>query len=164
MKQRVNRSAIWSTPTEELKTMLSQCVSLSEVLRRLGFASVTGSTYKSLKHRLESEKIDCSHILGKSSNRGKSFKGKGQFPLEQVMVENSTYCRKDLKKRLLRDGLLDNKCAICGQEPEWIGKTLVLVLDHINGINNDHRRHNLRLLCPNCNSQQDTFAGKRRQN
>jgi predicted amidophosphoribosyltransferase len=35
-----------------------------------------------------------------------------------------------------------------------------LVLDHINGIDNDHRLKNLRLLCPNCNSQTRTFAGK----
>ena len=35
-----------------------------------------------------------------------------------------------------------------------------MVLDHINGINNDHRLENLRMLCPNCNSQQDTFAGR----
>jgi len=36
----------------------------------------------------------------------------------------------------------------------------VLVLDHINGVNNDNRLENLRFLCPNCNSQTATFAGK----
>jgi hypothetical protein len=35
-----------------------------------------------------------------------------------------------------------------------------MVIDHINGKNNDNRIENLRLLCPNCNSQQDTFCGK----
>jgi len=37
---------------------------------------------------------------------------------------------------------------------------LVLTLDHINGVNDDHRLHNLRLLCPNCHSQTPTFGGK----
>jgi 5-methylcytosine-specific restriction endonuclease McrA len=37
---------------------------------------------------------------------------------------------------------------------------LVLVLDHINGDRSDNRITNLRLLCPNCNSQQNTFAGR----
>ena len=35
-----------------------------------------------------------------------------------------------------------------------------LQLDHINGINNDHRLENLRWLCPNCHAITDTFAGK----
>ena len=36
-----------------------------------------------------------------------------------------------------------------------------MVLDHENGVNNDHRKENLRLLCPNCNSQTKTFAGRK---
>lgn len=52
------------------------------------------------------------------------------------------------------------KCAICGQEPIWNGRELVLTLDHINGINNDDRLDNLRWLCPNCDRQTQTFGGK----
>ena len=77
------------------------------------------------------------------------------------MTENSTYSRNHLKKRLIKNGILENKCDICGLLPEWQEQKLVMVLDHINGIRNDNRKENLRLLCPNCNSQQSTFAGKR---
>lgn len=35
-----------------------------------------------------------------------------------------------------------------------------LILDHINGVNNDHRLENLRLLCPNCNATLPTHCGK----
>jgi hypothetical protein len=42
----------------------------------------------------------------------------------------------------------------------WLGETLVLHLDHINGVANDHRFENLRMLCPNCRSQTESFAGK----
>lgn len=82
------------------------------------------------------------------------------FPLEQVMIEKSPYKRANLKIRLLKNGMLRNECYECDQKPIWRGKRLVLVLDHENGIKNDHRLKNLRMLCPNCNSQMETFCGK----
>ena len=48
-------------------------------------------------------------------------------------------------------------CTTCGIN-EWQGKPLTLHLDHINGINNDNRIENLRLLCPNCHSQTETYG------
>lgn len=69
--------------------------------------------------------------------------------------------RGHVKKALIENGVLSKKCQECGQGPEWRGKKLVLILDHINGIYDDNRLVNLRLLCPNCNSQTPTFAGRR---
>lgn len=39
-----------------------------------------------------------------------------------------------------------------------MGEKVVLILDHINGINNDNRLENLRFACPNCNSQLKTHC------
>ena len=80
--------------------------------------------------------------------------------LEDVLVENSEYQQSHLKRRLLASGILKNECATCGQGPEWMGRPLVMVLDHVNGIPNDNRIDNLRLLCPNCNSQTATYCAK----
>ena len=49
------------------------------------------------------------------------------------------------------------KCAICGIYREWNGRPLTLVLDHIDGDSTNNRRQNLRLVCPNCDSQLPTF-------
>lgn len=51
-------------------------------------------------------------------------------------------------------------CAICGCKPEWNGKLLVFVLDHIDGDASNNKRDNLRCICPNCDSQLDTFKSK----
>ena len=78
-------------------------------------------------------------------------------PDSEVFIENAAPLNgNSLTKRLLRDGLA-YVCAHCGII-EWHGKPLRLHLDHINGINNDNRRENLRLLCPNCHSQTDTYG------
>ena len=54
----------------------------------------------------------------------------------------------------------DNKCAICGMPQEWNGNPLTFILDHIDGDATNNRRENLRCICPNCDSQLDTFKSR----
>lgn len=97
--------------------------------------------------------------LGIHAGKGKRYKGNPR-PLDEILTENSTYSRGALKRRLIKDGILKEFCSKCGMLPEWQGIKLVLVIDHINGVRDDNRIENLRLLCPNCNSQTSTFAGR----
>jgi hypothetical protein len=82
-------------------------------------------------------------------------------PLEKVMVENSTYSRANLKRRLFREGLKQPNCEMCGQDENWRDGRLALILDHINGVPDDHRLENLRILCPNCAATLDTHCGRK---
>jgi hypothetical protein len=158
MKTRKKRSRIWLMPKEELTKLVAANNSLASILRIFGM-SQTGS-YATLKRRLDEDGIDYSHIkLGVGACKGRSFVG-NPMPLDQILILGSTYSRYDLKKRLLKGNILKESCAICGMGPTWQGKPLVLILDHINGIRDDNRLPNLRLLCPNCGSQVPTFAGR----
>lgn len=76
---------------------------------------------------------------------------------EQVFCENSQVARSSLKKFIEKEAFLEKKCSICQNEGNWLGNPLTLEIDHINGINNDNRRENLRWLCPNCHSQTPTY-------
>lgn len=67
--------------------------------------------------------------------------------------------RHNLKRRLLKEGLLAARCGSCGIH-EWRGQPLSLQLHHINGDRHDNRLENLALLCPNCHSQTNTWAGR----
>jgi 5-methylcytosine-specific restriction endonuclease McrA len=70
-----------------------------------------------------------------------------------------------VRRAHLKAGTLKNVCYECGIS-KWFGETLALHLDHMNGLANNHRFENLRMLCPNCHSQTETFAGRnvRRKN
>jgi ferredoxin len=148
---------------EVLRDAVATCGYMAEVLRKIGL-SVTSGNYRPVRRRIKVLGLDTSHWIGNRQIGKKTGTMARSCPTEDILVENSGYQnRTSLKKRLLADGLLKNECALCGQEPEWKGKPLVMILDHINGVNDDHRRENLRMLCPNCNSQQDTFAGRNKK-
>lgn len=55
------------------------------------------------------------------------------------------------------------KCTMCGIS-EWNNNSITLIVDHINGDASNNLPSNLRLLCPNCNSQTPTFGGRNKGN
>ena len=139
---------------EELEKLVKECNSLSDILRKQK-KSISGTSIKILKDKLDSYGISYLFLNNKSIPK--------QIPLKEILVENRPYKSSELKRRLIKDGLKEDKCEICGCINEWNGNPLVLQLDHINGNHNDNRLENLRILCPNCHSQTETFGNKRKK-
>jgi hypothetical protein len=156
---RQRTSVVWKPSREEFAVIVKNSLTLTAIAKALGAYPQAG-TFPIIKKRLKEEGIDFSHIkLGIGNAKGRKF-SRESVPLEEVMVEHSTYSQSFLKERLLKEGLLENKCAICGLEPWWNGKPLVLRFDHANGISDDARSENLRLICHNCDSQLKTYCGR----
>lgn len=93
----------------------------------------------------------------KARLRGEIRSRPARWPLERVLAR--ARCRHTVKRHLLQAGILKNVCDECGLS-EWRGKAISIQLDHVNGIRNDNRLENLRMLCPNCHSQTETFGAR----
>jgi len=144
---------------DEFERAVAENYSIAGVLRQLN-CPIAGAGYQRVHRLVEHYGLDTSHWLGEAHLRGKHHNWAKSIPLSEILVDGSTYAhRPSLKRRLLAGGLLIDQCAECGIS-EWRGKKLVLHLDHINGVGDDNRIENLRLLCPNCDSQSATYCGR----
>lgn len=136
---------------EEIQQIVALSTSLKDFAQKIGYShSPSGDTQKMLKDRLKS--FNTSHFQKSLPTTKLSF--------NQIFIENSAVSQSVLRRHYKKGQYTEYKCSICNQEPFWNGKELTLILDHINGINNDDRLENLRWVCPNCNQQLDTTGSK----
>ncbi len=80
------------------------------------------------------------------------------MPMDELL-SGTNRSRGHLKLRLFGAGLKEPRCETCGIA-EWRGRPLSLALHHVNGDGSDNRLENLQILCPNCHSQTENFAGR----
>ncbi len=146
---------------EELAAAVSHSFSITETLRNLGMC-FGGGSHAVLKKYIQLWRIDTDHFDSYKSQRSidGNIRVRHAQPLDEILVEHSTYSRGHLKTRLYESGLKLPICELCWQDEMWQGRRMSLILDHINGVRDDHRLGNLRIVCPNCNATLDTHCGK----
>lgn len=142
---------------EAIRRAIASASCWSDALRTLGLRAA-GGNFRTIKKHAERLGISTEHF-DPSIARARANARRG-LPLETFLVEGSTYHRGHLKSRLYQEGLKVRACELCGQGEEWNGRTMALILDHINGVANDHRLNNLRIVCPNCAATLATHCGK----
>lgn len=137
--------------SDEIKQIVELSNSYRDFARKIGYShTCSGDTIKMLRQKLET--YDTTHFgeFSQSIERAE----------ENIFITNSTASQKVLRTWYEKGNYSEYKCAICGQEPIWHGKPMTLILDHIDGINNNDILDNLRWVCPNCNSQLETTGSR----
>ena len=100
-------------------------------------------------------------------NRGKKIAAQSQEAKQKIYANTDARWRTGpwelIPASRRRDRLMleqSGKCAICSMSQEWMGKYLSFEMDHVSGDRSDNSRTNVRMICPNCHRQTDTWGAK----
>jgi hypothetical protein len=145
---------------DKIIELCSNLKSRQSVLKGLGLRADFGSNARWIDKKIQDLNINTSHWTGSAWSRGKTFPERIISVNTYIGNSNKRITSYKLKAKLITEGFLQNQCAICNIS-SWQDKPLSLHLDHINGDHHDNNLENLRLLCPNCHSQTDTYCRKK---
>jgi hypothetical protein len=138
---------------EEIVEVCNNSLSMSKA------ASELGIHFNTLKKRAIELGVYKTNPYGKGLKKPKGI-GKGGILLPEILEgKHPQYQTNKLRKRLISENIKDEMCEVCGIT-EWNGLPVSFELDHINGVRTDHRLENLRIICPNCHSQTETYRAK----
>jgi len=144
---------------EQFIEAIASSSSIRQALRKLNVVP-HGGNYHVAKSYIKKLNLDISHMKGQGWNKGQNFGPKR--PIEDYLSNKHSIQSNKLRKRLIREEFFAAKCCIC-DNTTWNNKPIPLELDHINGNHQDNTLSNLRIICPNCHAQTDTYRGKNKK-
>jgi len=142
----------------EASVAIAESRRYAETLRKLGLCA-SGGNWLTLRTWAQTWGLSTEHFDPYA--RGAAACRARARPLEEILVAGSRYSRNSLKRRLWDSGLKPRTCEMCGQGEQWNGRLMGLILDHVNGVRDDNRLENLRIVCPNCAATLDTHCGRK---
>lgn len=157
---------------ELLEKVVNVSRNMTEVLKNLGLKPI-GGNFRNISDHIRHNEVSTAHFETERHGwaRGKTkltdervakcARGRS-LTNEEIFVENAPPIQGNRIGRRLVELGWEYKCSICGLS-DWLGKTITLHLDHINGVGNDNRIENLRFLCPNCHQQTETWGYSNRK-
>src|SRR5205807_9528917 len=116
---------------EELRSAVISSKSMAGTLRIPGLRAA-GGNYATIRGAIREHGIETSHWTGQGHRRGSTSPVVGRRPLHQILIRGSSYATSRLHKRLVQEGLLEKRCHSCRLD-SWLGQTIPLELDHIDG-------------------------------
>lgn len=143
---------------EYLETLVKDSKCMWDVVEKSGMSKQEGN-FRYLKSYIVKYGISILHFENQRTGKHK------EKSLSEYLVKGKylTLNGNRLKNKLYKAGLKQPICELCGQDENWKGKKMSLILDHIDGDRENNEIKNLRIVCPNCNATLDTHCAKNKK-
>lgn len=148
-------------PERELRELVPRSTSYADVMRGLGW-EVNDTNHRRLRRAAARLGLDTSHF--KRRAWGQLERAAPPSTAQRVLVVLPDHAgrtnRAQLHRALAEIGV-PYECTSCGNTGTWLGRSITLQIDHVNGDWRDNRRENLRYLCPNCHALTQTWCRRK---
>lgn len=148
-----SKEALFLSKLNDIKKLIEEKRPKAEIARFLGVK------YETLTNYFKKYSINYD---GNQNRRGIPH-NESRKSIDDILNNKIIYKTSDLKKRLIEEGLKENKCECCGIT-NWNGKEICMELHHVDGNHYNNNLDNLQILCPNCHSQTIFFRGRKNIN
>lgn len=143
----------------DLRATVASAKSFAEVLRKLG---ISKWAMRSVHSDIIFYHLDISHFYNRGHTDPEKPWQPARIPTEQILNNEIKIKSHYLKLRLIQEGLKEDRCEVCGKT-HHNGMKIDHELNHKNGVKTDNRIENIEIICPNCHSQTNNFAGKNKK-
>lgn len=138
----------------KLQEAVNQSINFNQVLKIYNLSN-SGDQVENLKKYLANYEISIKHFRLKDKVKEKNF-----YTNEEIFINNSNVGQSAVRSRILEQNLIPYSCSACDIGNIWLGKELILDLEHIDGNNKNQQLSNLTFLCPNCHRKTLTWGGR----
>jgi hypothetical protein len=147
-----------SIPDDRLRALVPRSTSYADVVRGLGL-EVNDTNHRRVRRATTRLGLDTGHF--KRRTWAQPDRPTPQPIAQRVLVVLPSDAGRTNRSQLHRAPTevgVPYSCETCGNTGEWLGQSITLQIDHVNGDWRDNRRENLRYLCPNCHALTETWC------
>jgi DNA-binding transcriptional MerR regulator len=168
LMRRISNSKV-EIKKDELELLINDGLSINKI-SKLKNVSITTIRYYIKKYQIIKNKSEknCKNCNNKITNKRTFCSNECDLNWKYENITYKSFLLGEIKntKTLVKILTKDNgyRCQICDNNGNWMNKNLSLQVDHIDGDFRNNKPDNLRLLCPNCHTQTDTWGRKNKNN